>query len=432
MKEFKLNNLASFINHMLVIRLILESFRFAFGALKGNLLRTTLSLLGVTIGIFAIILVYTIVDSLEKGFRTSFSFVGENVLYVEKWPWIFANNYPWWKYLGRPETNYKDFKYLESKITKADGVAIFARRQGVTFKSANNSMQNVNLQGVSFEYNRVAEVPVEKGRYFSMQEVDAGRNVAIIGADIAANLFPNADPIGKDIKVKGLKFIVVGVMEKQGTNFLEGVPSNDLICHIPYLSFQKIFYSGLRGGAYSIIAVKGMATDPGMIEVENELRGLMRQKRGLKPIEEDDFAINRPEMLAKAITAIFDVLNLAGNVIGSFSILVGGFGIANIMFVSVKERTNLIGIQKSLGAKNYFILFQFLFEAIFLCLIGALVGILIVYLITFASLGSLELELSAKNVIWGVGIASFIGVLAGIVPAVVAARLDPVTAIRSK
>jgi putative ABC transport system permease protein len=220
-------------------------------------------------------------------------------------------------------------------------------------------------------------------------------------------------------------------MKRQGENLIDA-PSNDDFCIIPYIGFKKLYYSGRRWGIESIISVKGRDDDVGLVKLENEIRGYMRSRRGLRPIQEDNFALNRPEAFANIISSTFDVIGIAGWVIGSFSILVGGFGIANIMFVSVKERTHIIGIQKSLGAKNYFILFQFLFEAIFLSLLGGGIGLLLVYLITIlVPTGSLELVLSIKNIILGLGVSSIIGMVSGIVPAALAARLDPVIAIRT-
>ena len=199
---------------------------------------------------------------------------------------------------------------------------------------------------------------------------------------------------------------------------------------VPFGAFSKMYYTG-RDGLEPTIAAKGRDTDVGLVALENEMAGLLRAKRGLKPTQENNFALNKTEFIQNAIGSIFDVISVAGWVIGGFSILVGGFGIANIMFVSVRERTNIIGIQKSLGAKNYFILFQFLFEAICLSLIGGGSGILLVYLLSFIPLGSLELVLSFNNIILGLGVSSVIGVVAGIVPATLAARMDPVEAIRT-
>jgi putative ABC transport system permease protein len=250
---------------------------------------------------------------------------------------------------------------------------------------------------------------------------------------VARVLFPNDEiPIGKMIKVKNLKYIVIGVIKKEGQSFM-GTPSNDFATIIPYQAFRKLYQTG-TGSWYettSRIGIKGYEQDIGLVELENELRGMLRVRRGLRPTEKDNFAMNRPEAIANAISGIFDVVGLAGWIIGGFSILVGGFGIANIMFVSVKERTGIIGLQKSLGARNYFVLFQFLFEAIFLSLIGGLGGLFFVWLITFIPLGDLVVTLTVKNIVLGLGVSSVIGRVSGIVPAAMAARLDPVVAIRA-
>jgi putative ABC transport system permease protein len=415
---------------MLFVRLVYESLRFAWNELLVNPLRTILSLLGVTIGIFAIIGVFTIVDSLESSIKGSLSFLGDKVIYVMKWPWVFDGPYPWWKYMKRPQASYEEFKYLEENLKSRTGITIFANKSNVIAKYKSSSKGNVELYGVSYGYSDVMETPISQGRYFSPDEVDMGRNVAILGFNVSDGLFGSHEAIGKEITIKGLKFMIIGVMKKQGENLIDA-PSNDDYCIIPYGRFNKLYYSGRRGGLESVIAAKGFEDDIGLIKLENEIRGRMRTVRGLRPREEDDFALNRPESIANAISGVFDVLGIAGWVIGSFSILVGGFGIANIMFVSVKERTHIIGIQKSMGAKNYFVLFQFLFEAIFLSMIGGFAGLMLVYAITFLPTGSLHLALSLKNIVLGIGVSSIIGMIAGIVPAAVAARLDPVVAIRS-
>jgi putative ABC transport system permease protein len=416
---------------VIYFRLILESFRFAFQALRSNLLRTILSLLGVTIGIFAIISVFTIVDSLERNIRNSMSFMGNNLIYVQKWPWGFGGGeYEWWRYFKRPIANLREFRLLQEKLENDEGVAIFWDRGGNTVKYRSNSMADVSIQGISYEYNRVVDVPIARGRYFTMQDIDAARNVIILGDKIAETLFPNQDPLEKTVKIKGLKFTVIGVMEKQGEGFL-GMPTEDNNAYMPYGAFNKLFSIGQQG-LEPTIAIKGRETDIGLQELEYEIRGTLRTIRGLKPRNEDNFALNRPEMVADAISGLFKVIGLAGWVIGGFSILVGGFGIANIMFVSVKERTNIIGIQKSLGAKNYFILFQFLFESVFLSLIGGGIGILLVFLLTLIPQDAMEVFLSLGNISLGLGVSVIIGVLSGIIPAVLASNLDPVIAIRSK
>jgi len=420
---------------LLTFRLVLESFAFAWQALRANLLRTILSLLGVTVGIFSIIAVFMVVDSLEANVRSSMNFLGDKVIYVGKWPWTFDPNRPWWKYFNRPVPTLREFRQLQRILPAGSqkGVAIFVAKGGNTLKSEINSVSDCALQGVSYDYRNVSSVPIEQGRYFTQQEMDGGRPVAILGATIAENLYPQGEPVGRQFKTQGRYFTVIGVMKKEGKNLL-GAPSNDTNCLIPYGMFASIFALSSTGmsGPSPQLGVKGRDDDPGLLNLEAEMQGDMRIIRGLKPREEDNFALNRPEMVADTIGKLFNIIGIAGAIIGSFAMVVGGFGIANIMFVSVRERTNIIGIQKSLGAKNYFILFQFLFEAVFLCLLGGLAGIFLVWLITLLPQDSLALFLSAGNISLGLLVSVGIGILAGIIPAVMAANLDPVIAIRAK
>lgn len=411
---------------------IWESLLFAMQALRANLLRTLLSLLGVTVGIFTIILVLTVVDSLERNIRDSFNFIGSDVMFLQKRPFIFADprDYPFWKYEMRPVNTYNDYRFLEDNVRNAAGVAMVSARGGTTVKYNGSSISEISTTGVTFGYNRVVSFEIAEGRYFQQQENENARNVIIIGHDVAEKLFNFENALGKTVKIKGRPFTVIGILKREGNNIF-GESSFDRRVIIPFLAFTKIFKVG-KGGLEPSVAFKGLPNDKGLFELEGEIKGLLRAKRGLKPNEEDNFALNRTEIFTNLLNSLFGVLWISGSIIGGFSILVGGFGIANIMFVSVRERTNLIGIQKSLGAKNYFILCQFLFEAMFLSLIGGLAGLGLVYLITFVPLGSLVLALSSYNIIVALGISSVVGILAGIVPALIASWMNPVEAIRAK
>lgn len=414
---------------MLFFKLSWESFRFAISALKTNLTRTILSLLGVTVGIFAIIAVFTLVDSLEENIKSSFSFLGTNVMRVDRFPFASGpQDYPWWKYFRRPPGTVAEYEFLQHRLTSAEAVTISASANTIV-KAGSNAYQGMSLTGAVYSYQDVYDFTLEEGRYFTQSEIKASRNLAIVGRKIANTLYPQQEILGKSIKIKGMKFTVIGVFEEEGEGLFDA-PSKDEACLIPYGAFNKMYYTG-RNGMEPTIAVKGREEDIGLVTLENEMTGLLRAKRGLRPRDEDNFALNKTEFIQNAIGSIFDVISVAGWVIGGFSILVGGFGIANIMFVSVRERTNIIGIQKSLGAKNYFILFQFLFESVCLSLIGGITGIIIVYFLTFVQLGSLEIVLSFKNIILGLGVSTIIGVVSGIVPATLAARMDPVEAIRT-
>ena len=405
-----------------------ESIVFAATALTTNKLRTFLSLLGITIGIFAIIIVFTIVDSLENHLRKSVQSLGDDVVFVQKWPWSFGPDYPWWKYINRPVPSYPELPEIIRKCDGAQAAAFVASTQ-VTLKHLSSSIENVEMTAASHDYFRVKNFEIADGRYFSEIESAAGRPVAIIGDLLATSLFPFQSPVGQFIKVSGAKIMVIGVFKKEGESILGNSLDTEILLPLNYAR-NLIDIKNEQAEPYIIVRAK-----PGVSNTEliDELTGLMRSIHQLKPREDDDFALNQTSLISNQFDSLFGVVGIVGWVIGGFSILVGGFGIANIMFVSVKERTNIIGIQKSLGAKNYFILSQFLFEAVFLSFIGGLIGLILVYLITLiaADAVGMEITLTRSNVILGFTISILIGVISGFVPAYGASQLDPVEAIRS-
>jgi len=416
---------------MLLIRLILESFSFAFNSLKANRLRTFLSLLGITIGIFAIISVFTVIDSLEKFIRESLDSMGSNMVYIQKWPWMppeGESEYPWWRYLNRPVPEFEETEEILKRGNSVENAAFlfgFSR----TAQAGSDKMDNVSVMATTYGILDVWGLKVERGRYFTENEMRSGSPVTVIGAEIAEKLFPGLDPINRYIKLQGTKFLIIGVYEKKGQDAFG--TSMDKNIHISAVkSFYMVDVRNRDRGQTICVKSKPNIDNAKFVA---ELEGIMRNLRRLSPIEENDFALNEVSLIANQFDQFFIVFNMAGWIIGGFSILVGGFGIANIMFVSVKERTKIIGIQKSLGAKRYFILLQFIFEAIVLSIIGGVFGLILIFIgtIIVRNVSDFDIVLSMSNIITGLMISSVIGFIAGFMPARAAARLDPVVAMNS-
>ena len=412
---------------MILLRIFLESFRFAWHAIVSNKLRTFLSLLGVTIGILAVIAVFTIVDSLEKNVRDSINKLGSDVIYIQKWPWGTSDGgeYKWWDFMSRPEVEIGEMKKLAAKSKKAEAIA-FMISANRTLKYLNNSVEGVDVMAVSYDWKSIRSFDLAYGRYFTEQEIDGAKNYVILGHTIALSLLNNLDNVGEVIKIKGEKATVIGVFSKEGEDITGNSLDNAVV--VPVTFGYKLMNK--RWSNPTIIAKA--KTDVSNEELRYELTGVMRSLRRLKPKMSDNFAMNEISLISSQLDSLFSVIGLAGWIIGGFSILVGGFGIANIMFVSVKERTKQIGIQKSLGAKNSFILYQFLFESIFLCLIGGILGLILVFLLTqfVSNFFDFSIDLTFENIALGLSVSAIIGIISGIVPALSASKLDPVDAIR--
>ncbi len=418
------------------LKLTKESIIIAFQEIVNNKLRAFLSLLGITIGIFCIISVFTAVDSLEKNVKTSFQKLGDNVVYIQKQPWNEDPSQNWWKYFRRPTAKYQEYKTLQDKLTTADAVAMMLYLGGKTIKNEGNSVEGVTVGCITHDYYKLRELEFEEGRYFSAMESNNGINVCFLGYEIAQELFPNTKYIvGKTVKVLGREAKVIGVLKREGDDVLGW--SSDKNIFLPYSFVDRFFkLNSLWTEPFIAVKAKESVTLDRMIE---ESRQVMRNVRKLKPKEADNFAVNQLSIITGVLNIVFGVINFAGGAIGIFSIIVGAFGIANIMFVSVKERTPIIGIKKALGAKSIFILIEFLIEAMVLCFIGGAFGLLLVwaesYVLEYLVLNFKDMEfafnLSGRNVLLGIMLSVGVGMIAGFVPALAASRMSPVEAIRA-
>jgi putative ABC transport system permease protein len=412
----------------LILHLTGEGMRFALHALWSNRLRTFLSLLGITIGIFAVISVFTFVDSWNLKIRSSLANLGDDVVYVEKWPWEFGGDYPWWKYMNRPSAQFREMEWLRSSTKSARAVTMTYNLDGGTATAGDLGMNNASVRAVAPDYHLLRSFELESGRYFHNSELDRGSRSIVLGARAANELFPDGNALGKPVKVMGQRFRVVGVLAAEGNNALGTSLDEELLVPLNFIRQVK----GNRLNEVNPLILAAPVEGVPVAELKAELRGHLRAFRRLKPTQDDNFAVNQVSFLANQLDMLFASMRLIGWLIGGFSMLVGRFGIANIMFVSVFERIGQIGIQKAMGARNGFILWQFLVESMILSLLGGLLGVILVEVMArlAAAFMEEELNLTLDNIVLALGVSTLIGIIAGLLPAIRASRLDPVEAIR--
>ncbi len=408
----------------------------SFQAVRLNKLRSLLSVLGISIGIFCVVSVYALVHSLETSLNNQFNKLGSDVIFVQKWPWDdFGNDYPWWTYLKRPQSSPEDARFLNKKLPpKLVSATAYIFKANFDLQAGNKNAKSITVNCVSHKYPEIQPVDIETGRFFTEEEARGARPVAVIGNSIALELWGTTEVLGRKMRIKNNDVRIVGVCEFQGSNMIGA--SNDNMVYVPEQWGQNLVsYRNANDAQILLKAAPGVSLE----QLQFEARRLMRQVRRLKPNEKDDFAVNKMSMITEAISTLFVQIRKIGVIIGGFAMLVGCFGVANIMFVSVKERTREIGIQKALGAKNFAISTQFLMESIWLSIAGGIIGLLAVQgvlslldLILKEQMGNdIVLSLSAEDTFLGVITSVIVGVLAGFIPARSAARLNPVEAIRS-
>ncbi|MDN3596346.1 ABC transporter permease [Zunongwangia endophytica] len=414
---------------LIFLRVLGESFNFAINALKNNLLRTFLSLLGVAIGIFSIIGVLAAVDSLKNEISGSLNSLDNSTTIVMRFN-FGPSDIPRWKRQQFPDVTYEEYQFLKRNVPDAKAVTFTQNVPAETIKYQEASSLGVDIVAAGSEVYDIEAINIAEGRFFNESEAASGSPVIVMGSEIAENLFGSIDPIGKQVRMYGRKFTVIGLLKKEGASMFGS--SKDSQVYVPVNVTRRIYGENNRNIFPQILLKPEYDVDNAEFLAVLEQR--LRTFRGIKPGEVSTFFVNQLEGFTDMIDNITGTLNMIGLVISGFSLLVGGFGIANIMFVSVKERTNLIGIQKSLGAKNKFILFQFLFEAIILAIIGGAAGLFFVWITTIIAsnfTGDFEFILSFGNIILGTTVSAIIGLVSGIIPAISASRLDPVEAIRT-
>ena len=414
-----------------VLEIVASSFKMALQELWKNKLRAFLSLFGVTIGIFCIIGVLATVNSLEYNIQSEIKSLGTNTIYIDKWEYSVGGgpDYPWWKYQKRPSPKYEELDPIKTR-TPTVAYAAFIINSNDNIESSGNVLSGSVVYGITPEFPNIQPVEVQYGRMMTASEFETGANTAIMGNDVAVQLFGSEEKaLGKTISIRNRKVMVTGVMKKQGAQMLGGWEFDKCVC-ITYKFARTMFDERY---ASPLLIVKGR-DDISSKLLKDDLTGTMRSIRKLSPTQEANFSLNDINDFSDAMSEAFVSINIGGWAIAALSLIVGMFGIANIMFVTVRERTAQIGLKKAVGAKSSVILTEFLLESAFLCIIGGMIGLILVFILTkiVTVVFHFPIFISTSNMLLSIGICIVVGVLAGIIPASQAARMNPVVAIRSK
>jgi putative ABC transport system permease protein len=410
------------------LNILLNSLWLTMQELKVNKLRTGLSLTGISFGIFCIIGVLATVNSLESNIQNEIKGLGTNTIYIDKWDYSGGPDYPWWKFVNRPAPAYEEMDLIRQRSQLASHIAFNINNRG-NIEYKNIVLQSVTFYGVTEEQNEIQPITIQYGRYISPADFASGRNVLLMGYDNAQDLFGNAaNAVDKIISVNGRKALVIGVIKKIGQNFVGW--NYDRSVMLPYRFCRQIFEEKYSNPFIMVMGKEGISS----YALQDELKSVMRSIRKISPKKEDNFSLNDVNAFSDAVSSLFVSINIGGWAIGALSLIVGAFGIANIMFVTVKERTAIIGLKKAVGARRRSILLEFLMEAAIICIMGGLIGLLLVYVLTLVLSGVFQFPVSISPGILtlAISICILIGILAGIIPASIAARLDPVVAIRTK
>ncbi len=412
---------------MLVVNLLRESVAFILLLLRVDKFRSFLSIIGVTIGVFSIVSVLSAIDSLKANVKRGLETFGGTSLIIEEYPWQTSSQASNKITKKRPAITFEDFRFLMERTHNLESLAFLLYvNRGVSYKRV--TVGRPYVYATTFDWDKIYRLNIDRGRYFSQKESLLGSPVTIIGDEIAKELFKDENPLGKKIIIGNNKVTVIGVLKKKGIS-LASIFDDDISVLLT-LSYAKTI-TNIHSHNTQIFAKpkESISREDAILETKH----LLKISRRLKPFQDENFAINEMSFLLDISNELISKINLGGWVIAAFSLLIGAFGIVNNMFVSVKERTSEIGLQRALGAKKYIIVTQFLSEAIVLSAIGGVIGILIciILITTIGSFDSFELSINIFNIIKGLAISFFVGIISGLIPALQAAKLHPADAINS-